>query len=215
MEEAQKHNYCVYMHKFPNEKVYIGITGVKPKQRWKRGKSYQNNVYFSRAVKKYGWDNIEHIILENELDKETAEQKEKDLIAQWKSNDIEHGYNITSGGECIGKHSDRTKRQISEKAKERYKNPEYRKRISEAHKGISPSNKGTHMTEEQKRKISLAKQGCDGHGKKSVICIETGAIYESVTQAASMTSARASKIVETCKHHRLTSGGYHWKYADE
>ena len=30
-----EHKYAVYMHIFPNKKKYIGITGQKPKERWR------------------------------------------------------------------------------------------------------------------------------------------------------------------------------------
>lgn len=34
-------NYTVYMHRFPNGKVYIGMTSKKPEDRWKRGRTQQ------------------------------------------------------------------------------------------------------------------------------------------------------------------------------
>ena len=61
--------FCVYRHIFPNGKSYIGITSKKPNQRWENGKGYsktgQNAIY--NAIKKYGWDNIKHEILFDNL----------------------------------------------------------------------------------------------------------------------------------------------------
>ena len=37
-----QNNFCVYKHTCPNGKVYIGITGKKPKHRWgKDGSGYK------------------------------------------------------------------------------------------------------------------------------------------------------------------------------
>ena len=53
----------VYVHVFPNGKRYVGITTQKPSKRWQRGKNYTHNLRLERAIKKYGWDNIKHIII--------------------------------------------------------------------------------------------------------------------------------------------------------
>lgn len=44
-----------------------------------------------------------------------------------------------------------------------------------------------------------------------VICVETGVVYPSIMEAFRQTKAR--NIIEVCKGHRHTSGGFHWKYA--
>ena len=74
-----KNNYIVYMHVFPNNKKYIGITSKKPKQRWESGTGYRTQSLMYRAIQKYEWDNIEHKILYINLTKEEAEQKEIEL----------------------------------------------------------------------------------------------------------------------------------------
>ena len=107
-------NYVVYMHVCPNGKRYIGITRRKVNVRWQNGKGYKRNEYFWRAIQKYEWDNFEHIIIENNLTKEQAENMEIELIAKFKSNDKEYGYNIESGGNTIGTHSITTRKKISE-----------------------------------------------------------------------------------------------------
>lgn len=208
-------SYCVYKHTFPNGKTYIGITGKPLAQRWKRGKNYRNNVYMTRAVEKYGWENIDHEIIESELTKPEAEAKERELIALFKSNVPEYGYNITSGGECIGKHSDETKQKLREIRARLNKNPEYIRHLSESHKGKSPANKGVPMSDEQKRKLSIAKRGCEGHGFVRVLCVETGVIYDSLTEAAKATGSRREKICDVCRHNRKTTNGFHWKYVGE
>lgn len=99
-----KNKFCVYMHKFPNGKMYIGITSKVPKNRWQNGtgydKKHQSAMY--NAIQKYGWDNIEHIILFENLTEQEAKEKEIELIK--KHNTFIHfknsnGYNMTLGGD--------------------------------------------------------------------------------------------------------------------
>ena len=78
--------YIVYMHTCPNGKKYIGITSQAPERRWQKGKGYAygSNPYFYNAIEKYGWENIKHEILFRDLTKEEAEQKEIELIKEYK-----------------------------------------------------------------------------------------------------------------------------------
>lgn len=105
-----KKNYYVYKHTFPNGKVYIGITSLKPEHRWNNGKGYlkktKDNKYdqplMAYAINKYGWDNVEHEILFKGLSKKDAELKEVELISQYKSDNREFGYNLEKGGNVHG-----------------------------------------------------------------------------------------------------------------
>ena len=130
-------NYTVYMHRFPNGKVYIGITSQKPEYRWGNGSHYKGQSLVFNAILKYGWENIEHIILFERLSKNEAERKERELIAVYDSTNIKNGYNIELGGSTIGKHSDATKEKMSAGIKKAYQNPEYkRKKIEMAKKSF-------------------------------------------------------------------------------
>lgn len=105
-------NYVVYKHTTPNGKVYIGITGKNPVERWDYGHGYRQNKHFWNAIVKYGWKNIRHEILFDGLTKQQAEQKEVELIIEYKSNQREYGYNLDNGGKCTGRHSEETKQRI-------------------------------------------------------------------------------------------------------
>ena len=110
--------YKVYMHRNKtNNKVYVGITLQPVNERWRNGTNYYGNEYFSRAIKKYGWDGFEHIILFDNLTKEEAENKEIELINKYNSTNRNYGYNIEKGGNTSGKHSEETLRKMSESQK--------------------------------------------------------------------------------------------------
>lgn len=112
-----ENNYTVYKHIFPNNKVYIGITKQDVKKRWLNGKGYKLCPLMNKAIQKYKWENINHIILFENLTKQIAEQKEIELIAFYKSNNRKYGYNIENGGNVCGTHSKETKRKIGIKSK--------------------------------------------------------------------------------------------------
>ena len=144
---AQPNNYSVYKHTAPNGKIYIGITGKDPEKRWNGGNGYYRNEHFNNAIKKYGWKNIEHAILYTGLSLHEAEEKEREMIAYFKSNDPKFGYNGTSGGESGWILSD-----------------DARRRISESHKGMR-YNIGVPFTEE--RKQHLREKHADVKGDKN------------------------------------------------
>lgn len=112
-----KENYTVYKHIFPNNKIYIGITKRKPEIRWNKGKGYKLCPLMNKAIQKYGWDNVKHEILFTNLTKKQAEEKEIQLIKEYKCNNRKYGYNIENGGNCCGTHSEETKRKIGAKSK--------------------------------------------------------------------------------------------------
>lgn len=98
-------SWTVYKHISPNGKVYVGISS-NVKRRWAANGYYYHlsDTIFSRALNKYGWDNFQHIIIQEGLTKQEACDIEKELIAYYKAKGI--SYNITDGGEgFVGKHS--------------------------------------------------------------------------------------------------------------
>lgn len=109
--------FIVYEHLFPNGKRYFGITSKRPNARWEGGTGYdkQHQPVMYNAIQKYGWDNIQHIILFEELSFDEACAKEKELIAEYRTNCCRYGddcgYNMTDGGEgrLGGHHSEESK----------------------------------------------------------------------------------------------------------
>ena len=87
------------MHTCPNKMIYIGITGRDPKKRWaSNGFYYKDNKRFSNAIRKYGWINIRHEIIKDNLSQDEAEYFEKKYIQKYNSTNPKKGYNLTFGG---------------------------------------------------------------------------------------------------------------------
>ena len=110
--------YIVYEHKSPSGKVYVGITCQKIQHRWKGGSGYvrqdKHQEKFANAIRKYGWDNIEHRIVLEGISRSEADYAERYLIKWYKLHGL--SYNITDGGDGgLGtKHTEETKKRLSE-----------------------------------------------------------------------------------------------------
>lgn len=86
-----------------NGKVYIGLSRAFSK----RIKSYlyhsredkTGQIPIHRAIKKHGKENFSLAILEYGIPDNDLENRERAYISEFKSNDREFGYNLTSGGE--------------------------------------------------------------------------------------------------------------------
>lgn len=89
-----KNTYCVYMHKNKiNGKIYVGSTkyGDDPNKRWRDGEGYGGE--FKNDIDKYGWDNFEHHVIQNNLSLEEANELEKLNIIIFNTADPKYGYN--------------------------------------------------------------------------------------------------------------------------
>ena len=227
-------SYLVYKHTTPNGKVYIGITSKTTKERWRNnGTGYHHNNHWQSAIKKYGWENINHEILLENLTKEEAEKKEIELISLYKSNQREYGYNIASGG-SVNKgfsRSEEVRKKISKSLKERYKivKPQRRKLTEDEKQHLKEINLGKKLTEETKRKISEANKGKSKSKEfkekvrqreqskvNNIIQIDFNGkiinIFNSIQEASRKTNASATKICQVCKGKRNHTKNYIWLY---
>lgn len=166
---------CVYKHTSPNGKVYIGITNQKPQRRWHDdGSGYRTNIYFWRAIQKYGWENFKHEILFENLSRAEACEREKELILYYDSANPLKGYNLSTGGDggregihrygeessFYGKrHTEETKNKIRIKALGRKDSEETKKKKSIATSGSNNPRYGVTLTDETKQKISESLKG--------------------------------------------------------
>lgn len=225
MEEC----YLVYQHiNKINGKQYVGITKRKPEECWGlNGQKYSTSPKFYTAIQKYGWDNFEHNILETNLTKDEACEKEQYYIKKFNSLSP-NGYNLTTGGEMTimseearqklsnsmknntnGAHpcSEETKEKIRLALKGKKFTEEHKQHISEAKRGKSTGS----CSEEKRQHIIAAKKD-----KKPVYCVELNIVYESIQEYARQLNLYATNISKVCKGQRLkTTGGYHFQYATE
>ena len=200
--------YTIYLHKNKiNGKVYIGQTIQKPENRWKKGAGYKTCTYFYSAIQKYGWDNFEHIILEQkEMTQEEADNKENYYINIYNSKDINYGYNINDGGyQSISPNAEPAA------IKWMKKHPEFG--LARAQDMLKWQKE--HPEEMLKMRQENIKKATEAR-KKAVQCVETGEIFESATAAAKkVPKTSQSKICMVCRGQRNTCGGFHWKYVEK
>lgn len=203
--------YTVYVLRDQDGKVYVGTTSTPVKVRWNNGNGYRFCSALWEQIKSQGWDSIEKEIVAAGLDEKSASELEKELIELFDSANPERGYNADLGGV-------RGYRTVSSAT---------RARMSEATTGERNHNKGTHFSEEHKRKISESNRGqkrtpetCLNIGRakeKPVIQMSVDgsviAYFDSGKQAAMITGVHPSNISKVCKHLKSTAGGYKWAYA--
>ena len=211
-------NYKVYIHKFPNGKAYIGITRQEPKIRWGGGNGYVRNEYMYRAIKKYGWENIEHIILFDGLSEADACEIEKSLIKKYRTNEKEFGYNIESGGQCSS---------LAESTKQKLREARTGKRASEETKDKMSASRKRFLSENPEyyqknlENIMCAVEKAAELKRKSVIQYDLDgnflAVWNSTREAERVWGISHSHIAKCCNKvpKYNTAGGYRWEYADK
>lgn len=152
---ANERKWTVYLHLFPNGKKYVGITSQNIKHRWKNGAGYSDALLIGRAINKYGWENIEHIVLSDNLTEQDAKDKEIELVNTFNSNNYEFGYNLTCGGDGTTgySHSPEAREKMADSKKGRTATTETRRKMSGAAKLRPP------ITEETRERLSKAKSG--------------------------------------------------------
>lgn len=188
-----------------NGKAYIGQT--KNFETRKRQHLQAKDDYpFHRALRKYGEENFEWIILE-ECDNSELNEKESYWIFYYDT--YTKGYNATKGGDNADALVSWIKNNPEESKKNALNGLKYAQLYNKNHK------------EEHLRQLASARENGTAAVKKRVQCIELNLIFDSIAEAErwSMTEENPSgKIVhhqhisKVCKGQRQTAGGFHWKY---
>lgn len=189
--------WCVYVHISPSNKYYVGITSQKPKDRWRNGKGYKSCKGFYNAILKYGWENIQHEIIAERLTEDEAKNFEVLLISKLNSNQKQHGYNITSGGNGT---------------------------TGVRHYGAENPFWGKKHTQETKSILRESMSSQWNNGKFDDMCkpiyqfdIDGNYIaeYASIREAEAKTGIDHSVISRVCKKKLHYTHGFTWAYQDE
>lgn len=177
-----------------NGKLYIGqstnLSHRKSCHFFDLNNKRHKNIYLQRAYDVEPENFIFEVICV--CGEEELNDLEIYYIEKYKTTNSEYGYNLDRGGNSKGRMSEETKQKLSKL-----------KRGNKAMCGIK-------LSEEWKKHLSEAQPH-----KKKILCIETGTVYDSFAEAARITGLNRTKIVSVCTGKRKTTGGLHFKYADE
>ena len=206
--------YSVYKHTCPNNKVYIGITRQKPEARWANGHGYYTQL-FGRAVKKYGWENIVHEVLYENLSEHEAKRIEEEIISKLDSQNPEHGYNMTAGGDGAKGHvvTNEQREKIRESTAKMWRDPEMREHLTQHLHEISRANIGRKIdpdiVKKRAEKLSIK---VDQYTRDGTYIQTFGSLADA---ARSIRKETNSAIVACCKGNRKSYFGFIWKYHGE
>lgn len=220
--------YCVYMHTTPSGKVYVGITSKPVEKRWLNGRGYARNEHFFNAIKRYGWGNIRHEVLEKGLTKEEACEKEREYIARYKSHDPRNGYNLTTGGEEGAKHTEESRRKLSaSKIGKRYNigvpfTEERKRHLRENHADVRGEKNPRYGKKVPREEIArrqahrVYKRGADNPTAKPILQLDIdGNVVKRWGSLADASKEFCRTCIKEClrgkyKQHK----GFMWRYED-
>ena len=210
-------NYTVYRHITPDGKSYVGCTSKTIKERW--WEKYNHNLLFSEAIKRYGWDGMEHEIIAENLDEDEAYKIEIETIKKYKSNDPQYGFNISKGGKATFKdlkHTEVTKQKMSDSNKGRIFSEEHCANLSKALKGLLVGEKNP-MYGKQKSRETIKKQyESHKHQMKKVIQKDMNGnilnIFFSIHEASRQTGINRTCINNCATGKQKSSKGFIWEY---
>lgn len=197
-------NYLVYIHiNRQNNKIYVGLTRQELSRRW-QASAYKNCTHFERAIKKYGWDAFEHIVVADNLTANEASAMEIRLIHDFQTTNPQYGYNCDPGG---------IKRlYMSEATKEKLRRCNLGKKYSEVTKEkhrINAKNRVVHFNELARKNAKQARsvQISQYDDNKRLI-----RHWDSVTSAAVSLGISHQGISRCLQGKSHTCGGYYWSY---
>lgn len=228
----------IYMLTFPNGKVYVGKSVHLKKRLLGHKSSEGSNTMLKEARKMFEWDTIKKEYLETfEVDENTdisaltliLDEKEREYIQKYKSNDKEFGYNQYDGGShgkgyvCSDEHKE--KLSMSHIGKKLPPASEEKKRkLSNALKGRKPSPQceearlkaiiGKKHTKEHREKIFL---NDPRHRKIASYDLEGNLVkvYFCLKDAANDMNMPYQSIQRVLSGRRKSSRGLVWKYYNE
>lgn len=225
----------IYIHRnLINGKVYIGQTKLSLQRRSHTdGSGYKDQNKFWNAIQKYGWENFSHAILE-ECSEEEADEKEKFWINFFNSTDSNFGYNCLVGGRTA-------------KIKTLFKKGVFCKETHQYFESLSDAAEWAGLSRDSMNDITKQIEGLrisagkhpetkeplhwcfsqddfntpnkirSSHNAVNIILINTGEIFESISQATKKTGISYPSIKKSCDSKgeitiRKNKINYNWMY---
>jgi group I intron endonuclease len=218
--------YC-FTNKINNKK-YVGLTSNVERRYNQHRKTSSRAVAFCLAIKKYGFENFEFLILKENISLEEAKLFERQFVKELNSM-APNGYNRTEGGDSAVKHTKETIEKIIEKnriwrltndhpmkGKIHSKESKDLMRESALNRTNYPSgelhwNFGMKHKKSTKEKMS-SKQSLGNNGfAKKVIDLNTNIVYSCINEAKLIYNISHSFISMLCSGKRK-SNKYNFKY---
>ena len=192
MDSPKPTRYTIYCHiHIESGRRYIGLTQRTMSQRWSQHVSQSKHAkklwHFPNAIRKYGKDAFSHEVLEVCSTLEEANIREEFWIEHFKTRDSQFGFNIAPGGQHIphpirnpmdrpefrekalanlARANDIPREVRAQRAKELWKDPDFRERISE----MLRNNMADPIIKEravQRMKVSFATSKSKSKSKRS------------------------------------------------
>ena len=191
--------YYTYAHytEDTNELFYIGKGTQGKDNSFKRAFcSWRRNYLWDSVIKKHGGFTCE-ILATWETEKEAFDH-EVLLISLFDKKLV----NLTTGGEGVSGrvHSEEEKAKRAASLRGLKRTPLALQRMSAAQK---------------KNKVACATlAACREIQKKQILCVDTGVIFNSLSEASEKMKVCFQNISKVCKKQRPRAGGYRWEFID-
>lgn len=192
-----------------NGKAYIGQT--VDFQRRKRNHLNATTKYsIHKAFDKYGIENFEWSIIEDNIPKDKLDEREIYWIDYYDT--YNNGYNETRGGD----NAESLVNWIKNNPEEVLNNARNGLKYAEEYWKQHPGKREKQIREAQKQGVRAV--------MRKVRCIELDLVFESLAEAERWSQSSANPngkkashqhIAHVCKGDRHTCGGYHWEYVDK
>jgi len=208
----------VYVHTvIENGKRYVGQCNGNPKERWgSNGHRYKGLCFYS-AILKYGWQNMKHEIVATDLSQEEANELERKLIKQYKTNNKKYGYNIAFGGKdgagSPGGKNPNAKAVVCLETGKTWECANY----CAKELGVNCASLQESLYNGYRRKGLHFKYVNDDNyipnkGPNKVRCLETGEIWDSVKDCAKALGLDKRTIAHYCRGERHPKNGMTYEY---
>lgn len=228
--------WIIYKHTNQiNGKIYVGQTRQTLKARYKNGMGYQSHdnqkeSIFSAAIKKYGWENFTHEILERNIySQEEANAREIYWINFFRSyigfSDC-NGYNMTLGGNS-GEHLGYPVYQISKnnlsivkefistaEASRQFGSEGSASQIRRCCEGLKHSCKGYYWCYKANYTVGWTPKNNELTSPILQIDDDLNVIrqYDSITECVQLTGFSLGSIVSCCQRKQRKANNYFWCY---